>query len=139
VTIDCPPGGRIHRAASVTIVSGEYRRNHHPGAPARTLIRRYADSGPGLIVFTQGSGPILFCRGSGPVLSERPVATRILSTLGAGDTFRAGVMQGMLLRHSDREIVRFAAATSAAVCSRFPFALDPPGIAEIQALRRRTK
>jgi hypothetical protein len=34
----------------------------------------------------------------------------------------------------DRSIVQFAAATAAAVCRRFPMALDPPGLEEIAAL-----
>ncbi|MFA5258185.1 MAG: PfkB family carbohydrate kinase, partial [Opitutales bacterium] len=63
----------------------------------------------------------------------KPLRVNAKSTLGAGDTFRAGVMQGLLGGKSDRETVHFAAATAACVCRRFPFALHPPSIDEILA------
>jgi sugar/nucleoside kinase (ribokinase family) len=58
----------------------------------------------------------------------------VKSTLGAGDCFRAGIIHGVLQGMDDADIVRFAAATAASVCQRFPFALDPPGLKEIAAL-----
>jgi len=64
----------------------------------------------------------------------KPLCVEAKSTLGAGDTFRAGVMHGLLCGMSDRETVHFAAATAACVCRRFPFALNPPSIDEIFAL-----
>jgi sugar/nucleoside kinase (ribokinase family) len=48
------------------------------------------------------------------------------STLGAGDTFRVGVVYGVLNDWDDQKITKFAAATEASVCTRFPMALNPP-------------
>ena len=56
------------------------------------------------------------------------------STLGAGDTFRGGVIHGVASGFNDEGIVRFAAATATSVCKRFPMAYDPPGVGEIAAL-----
>jgi sugar/nucleoside kinase (ribokinase family) len=54
--------------------------------------------------------------------------------LGAGDTFRGGVIHGVACELDDDGIVRFAAATATSVCRRFPMAYDPPDLDEITAL-----
>jgi len=134
VTIDCEPGSALHCAASATIISGEYLRGHHPKADRRELLRAYAARGPGLVVFTFGAEEILFLRGRGEI--GRVVPHRIVPkcTLGAGDTFRGGVIHGVLRGLADEGIVRFASATAACVCQRFPMAYDPPGLEEVTAL-----
>jgi len=134
VTIDCPPGGVLHAGAAATVVSNEYLRAQFPGQDPREVIRRYTSTGAGLVIFTFGAREILYARGDGRVGSLKPCAVEVKSTLGAGDTFRAGVIQGILSGRDDPGIVAFAAATAAAVCTRFPMALDPPGIAEVEAL-----
>jgi sugar/nucleoside kinase (ribokinase family) len=60
----------------------------------------------------------------------QPCKVIVKSTLGAGDTFRGGLIHDVLAGFADRDIVKFAAATAAAVCRRFPMALDPPGLEE---------
>jgi sugar/nucleoside kinase (ribokinase family) len=57
-----------------------------------------------------------------------------VDTLAAGDTFRAGVVYGILKGWSDLEIVRFASATAAVSCMRFPSVYEPPTLAEITDL-----
>lgn len=54
--------------------------------------------------------------------------------MAAGDTFRGGVVYGLIRGMNDEDTVRFAAATAACVCRRFPMALDPPGLDEIMEL-----
>ncbi len=61
-----------------------------------------------------------------------PVAVQ--STLGAGDTFKAGCVYGLLHGMKDDELVRFAGACSAVAISRFPLPLHPPKPEEVQAL-----
>jgi sugar/nucleoside kinase (ribokinase family) len=134
VTIDCAPDSELHRHAAVTVVSGEYLRNQHPGAERRDLLRRYASAGRGLVVFTSGDQPILCARGGDEIAEIPPFRIDPVCTLGAGDTFRGGVMHGIVSGWSDTKVVRFAAATAACVCRRFPMAYDPPPLAEIEAL-----
>ena len=134
VTIDCPPDSRLHRGAAATVVSQEYLRSHFPGVEPRELLLHYAAESPGLVIFTSGSREILFAREAGAIGSVQPYPVTVKSTLGAGDCFRAGVIHGVLQEMDDRSIVQFAAATAAAVCRRFPFALDPPKLEEIAAL-----
>jgi sugar/nucleoside kinase (ribokinase family) len=134
VTIDCPPDSPLHRQAAATVVSGEYLRNEFPGQDARQLLRRYSAAGRGLVILTFGAREILYARGDGEVRSLAPYPVAVKSTLGAGDTFRAGVIHGLVSGMDDTQTVRFAAATAAMVCTRFPMALDPPGLADIAAL-----
>ena len=61
-----------------------------------------------------------------------PVAVR--STLGAGDTFKAGCVYGLLRGMDDGELVRFASACAAVAISRFPLPLHPPTLNEVNAL-----
>jgi sugar/nucleoside kinase (ribokinase family) len=137
VTIDCAPDSSLHRAAAATVLSNEYLQREFPGVAAREMLRRYTNAGSGLVVFTSGERPILFARGAGPVQQLTPFSIVPMSTLGAGDTFRGGVIHGLLSGWSDDAVVRFASATAACVCLRFPMAFDPPGLAEIEALSRK--
>jgi sugar/nucleoside kinase (ribokinase family) len=134
VTIDCPPDGTLHRGAAATVVSGEYLRNHFPAEAREVLLRRYAGEGKGLVIFTSGAGEILFARGQGEIRSLKPYPVAPKSTLGAGDTFRGGVIHALASGMEDERVVRFAAATAACVCRRFPMAFDTPGIEEIVAM-----
>ena len=134
VTIDCPPGSALHRGAAATVVSGEYLRGQFPTKDRKEMLRLYSAQSPGLVILTCGSEEILFARGSGEIRSIKPFHVVPKSTLGAGDTFRGGVIHGVHCGLSDEGVVRFAAATAACVCQRFPMALDPPGLEEIGAL-----
>jgi sugar/nucleoside kinase (ribokinase family) len=134
VTIDCAPDSSLHRGAAATIVSAEFLRNHFPGSDQDGLIRRYAAEAEGLVIFTSGAEEVLYCRGRGEIRSFRPYRVKPKSTLGAGDTFRGGVIHAVAAGMDDDAIVRFAAATAACVCQRFPMAFDPPGLEEITSL-----
>ena len=59
---------------------------------------------------------------------------QVVSTLGAGDTFKAGCVYGLLKGMKDDELVRFASACSAVAISRFPLPLNPPKLEEIEKL-----
>lgn len=134
VTIDCEPDGSLHRGAAATIVSSEFLRSHHPRTSREELLRSYAAESAGLVIFTFGAEKILYLRGRGEIHELRPYQVEVKSTLGAGDTFRGGVIHGLARGLGDEGIVRFAAATAACVCRRFPMAHDPPALAEITAL-----
>jgi sugar/nucleoside kinase (ribokinase family) len=134
VTIDCKPEDQIHTNASATIISNEYIRNNFPDADIRDLMERYTANSSGLVIFTSGSRDICYRRRGEAVKKVAPFRVDVKSTLGAGDTFRAGVVYGVLNKMDDERIVKFAAATAASVCARFPMALNPPELAEIVGL-----
>jgi sugar/nucleoside kinase (ribokinase family) len=134
VTIDCPPDCEISRYSSAIAVSNEYMQNNFRGVPIPELFERYTEQSEGLVVFTFGGREILYGRKGQRINRLIPFRVEVKSTLGAGDVFRAGIAYGLLEGFDDEKTVRFAAALAAQVCTRFPFALDPPGKAEVLKL-----
>ncbi len=134
VTIDCEPGGELHRNAAAVVISGEYIRNNYKNIEIGQLFKMYAENGNGLVIFTFGSKDIMYGRSGSGIKSLSPYMVEVAGTLGAGDTFRGGVVCGVLKQMNDDDIVKFAAATAACVCRRFPMALDPPDLNEIMTL-----
>ena len=64
----------------------------------------------------------------------KPIPIDVKSTLGAGDTFKAGCLYGLLHQMDDDAIVRFASACAAVAISRFPLPLNPPTLEEVNNL-----
>lgn len=64
-----------------------------------------------------------------------PYKVDVVSTLGAGDSFKAGAIYALYKGMSDSEIVSFASATAAVACSNFPIAVNPPTLDKISALQ----
>ncbi len=138
VTIDCLPDSELGRNASAIVISNEYIKNEFPNKDIRELFKEYTDNSQGLVIFTFGSRDILYGRKGTDVKNVVPYKVDVKGTLGAGDTFRAGVVYGVLNQMDDESTVKFAAATAACVCARFPMALNPPGLEDIMALVRGT-
>jgi sugar/nucleoside kinase (ribokinase family) len=136
VTIDCPYDGPLHARAAATVVAREYRARQYPGVADAELLARYTSRGPGLVVFTSGKDEIRFARPGVRPESVPTFPVEVRSTLGAGDTFRAGVVYGVLRGLADREVVRFAAALAAVVCTRMPIADSVPSLGEVEDFLR---
>ena len=64
----------------------------------------------------------------------KPFEVKVKSTLGAGDTYKAGCVYALLNGFSDEETVRFASACSGIAISRFPLPLNPPKLDEVRNL-----
>ncbi len=77
---------------------------------------------------------MLYARKGEPIHRMKPFQVEVRSTLGAGDTFKAGCVYGLLHGMGDAELVRFASACSAIAISRFPLPLYPPRLEEVQKL-----
>lgn len=134
VTIDCPHDSDLHRFAAVNVVSKECTAQHYAGMPAEEILALMQAETDGLTIITQGGGEMLFARGGEPIQRMKPFDVTVKSTLGAGDTFKAGCVYGLLKGMNDRELVRFASACSGIAISRFPLPLNPPTLAEVQGL-----
>jgi sugar/nucleoside kinase (ribokinase family) len=132
VTIDCPYDSELYRAATATVISREYRAERYPALTDEALFADYSSRGTGLCIFTAGSAPIRFGRAGGASHSFTPFVVDVKSTLGAGDTFRAGVVFGILNGLSDRACVRFASGLAALMCTRLPIADHIPTLAEVE-------
>ncbi len=134
VTIDCKYDSYIHRHAAVTVISGEALKMHYGEVTRREMFPLYAERSDGLTVITNGSGEFFFGRRGEPVGKFKPFRVDVASTLGAGDTFKAGCTYALAKGMSDEETVRFASACAAVAVSRYPSQLDPPRLGEVNKL-----
>ncbi|GCE31416.1 carbohydrate kinase [Dictyobacter alpinus] len=117
----------------------------HPGESITDALRQLAQQGPALVVITRGDKGAIALRKGG----ERPVhipgfSVDIVDTIGAGDTFCAGLLTYLadqqILTHADlaaisddkvTAMLRFAAASAALNCQRE--GADPPKRSEVEA------
>lgn len=134
VTIDCKPESILHKYSEVNVISNEFIRNTYPNTDIAELFKTYTENTEGLVIFTFGSREIMFGRKDQEIHKIKPYQVNVQSTLGAGDTFKAGAIYGVFREMSDEDIVKFAAATAGTVCSRFPLALNPPSLEMINDL-----
>lgn len=137
VTIDCTPDSPLHQYASATVISNEFIRNTFTDKTVNELFEMYTNNSDALVIFTFGSKAIYYGRKNNGPHMLLPYKVEVESTLGAGDTFKAGVIYGILNNMEDKEVVRFAAATAATVCSHFPLALNPPKLNDIFSLMNK--
>ena len=134
VTIDCRHDSPLHRGAAVDVISHECTDQEYPGMAPEDVVALMQRETDGLTILTQGGGEMLYGRKGQPVRRMKPFPVKVRSTLGAGDTFKAGCVYGLLHGMGDEELVRFASACSAVAISRFPLPLHPPRLDEVRAL-----
>ena len=134
VTIDCPHDSPLHHNAAVNIISRECTSQHYPDSSPEEVMKQMMKTTSGLTILTQGGGDMLYGRKEGAIHRMKPFSVKVKSTLGAGDTFKAGCVYGLLYSMPDDELVRFASACSAVAISRFPLPLHPPTLDEVQGL-----
>ncbi|MCR5355948.1 MAG: carbohydrate kinase family protein [Lachnospiraceae bacterium] len=135
VTIDSRHDSYLHKHAAVNVVSKECTEaGDYKDMPAEEIMKLMQGEAEGLTIITQGGGEMLYARKGGEIKRMRPFDVEVKSTLGAGDTFKAGCVYGLLKDMPDDELVRFASACSAIAISRFPLPLNPPKIEEVKKL-----
>ena len=139
VTIDSPHDSPLHRHAAVNVVSKECISEHYADMDPEDVLSLMRSSTDGLTILTQGGGDMLYGRKGEAIHRMKPFSVEVKSTLGAGDTFKAGCVYGLLDGMNDAELVRFASACAAVAISRFPLPLHPPKLEEVQALIRAGK
>lgn len=138
VTIDCPYDSILHKYSTVNILSNEFISSYYPQENREGLFQKYLDHSDGLVIFTLGAKDILYGRKKqtteGLPKHWKPYSVQVVSTLGAGDSFKAGCIYAVLQKMEDDDIVRFAAATAACACRVFPLPLNPPSLSDIISL-----
>ncbi len=134
VTIDCRLDSIITKGARVLVCSKEFLDREYPGVEPQELLKQYQSNCSGLVIFTFGGRTVLFASAGKAIETFQPYSIKVVDTLAAGDTFRAGIVYGILKGWSDLEVVRFASATAAVSCTRFPSVYEPPTLAEITDL-----
>ena len=131
VSIDCPYDQALSSAAAAVIISGEFRNREYPQAELAALFTEYQQRAQGLVVFTVGDDAILYGRKGAPSRQFKPYPVKVIDSAGAGDSFRAGVVYGMLKQWSDDQTIQYAAAVAGLVCASFPGVLNSPTHAQV--------
>jgi hypothetical protein len=134
VTLDCTPDSYLAVHAAINAVSGEYLRWQFPNEPRESVLERYTKNAEGLTIFTSGGGELLYSRKNAPVRRFPAYHVKPESTLGAGDTFKAGCVYALYKNMNDDETVAFASACAAAAIMKFPIPLHPPTLERIAAV-----
>ncbi len=134
VTIDSPHESDLHKMAAVNVVSKECTGEHYVGMAPEEIMSLMQSTADGLTIITQGGGDMLYARKGEEIHRMKPFSVEVKSTLGAGDTFKAGCVYGLLHEMKDEELVRFASACSAVAISRFPLPLNPPKLEEVRKI-----
>lgn len=134
VTIDCRWETELARNARAIIVSAEFVHQQYPERAMESVMEDYVAACSGLVVITRGSKSALIRAGSEPVVELPTSPIDAVDTLAAGDSFRAGLVHGLLTGLADIEATRLGIHTAAAVCQRFPSIHPLPSIAEIRSL-----
>ncbi|MFO7678585.1 MAG: carbohydrate kinase family protein [Chloroflexota bacterium] len=131
VSIDCPYNQALASAAAAVIISGEFRNREYPQIALAELFAAYQQRAQGLVVFTVGDNAVLYGRRESPIRQFKPYPVKVIDSAGAGDSFRAGVIYGMLQQWDDDQTIQYAAAVAGLVCASFPGVLSSPTHAEV--------
>lgn len=135
VTIDCRHDSYLHKHCAVNVVSKECTGSEqYRNKSVEEIYELLTDNTDGLVIITRGEKEMIYGRKGQPIKKMKPFSVEVKSTLGAGDTFKAGCVYGLLYGMTDDEIVRFASACSAIAISRFPLPLNPPTMEEVKKL-----
>ncbi|MBR2054907.1 MAG: carbohydrate kinase family protein [Clostridia bacterium] len=134
VTIDSMHDSFLHKHCAINVVSGECMRWHYQGMSKEEVMALMQENTDGLTIITSGGGEMLYGRKGEEIKRMKPFDVEVKSTLGAGDTYKAGCVYALLHNMSDEETVRFASACSGIAISRFPLPLHPPRLEEVNAL-----
>lgn len=138
VTIDCYHDSYLHKHCAVNVVSKECTGSEqYKDKSIEEIYGLLTDNTDGLVIITRGEKEMIYGRKGQPMKKMKPFSTHVKSTLGAGDTFKAGCVYSLLHDMSDDEIVHFASACSAIAISRFPLPLNPPTMDEVKELLNR--
>lgn len=123
--IDCMHDSYFNRHCAVNAVSHEFLDEKYSKTDYRDVFKLYTDNTDGLVIFTQGKGKIMYGRKGNDPKYYNAYKVNVVSTLGAGDSFKAGTIYGLYNGFDDTRLVAFSAATAAYSCSHYPIADYP--------------
>ena len=137
VTIDSRHDSYLHKHAAINVVSKECTEGDYKGMEVEEIMKLMQSEAEGLTIITRGGEEMLYARKGEEIHYMKPFDVEVKSTLGAGDTFKAGCVYALLHGMSDEETVRFASACSGIAISRFPLPLNPPKLEEVKKILGR--
>lgn len=139
ITVDCRYDDPILKHVSAIVIAESYIRENYPDHEFEHLFRQYQTNCDGLVIFTFGDKDIWYARPDQPVTTLQPYAIDPVDTTGGGDSFRAGIVYGFVNGWTDEQMIDFAAAVAALVCTRSPGVLNAPTLDEVTDFMRAAK
>jgi sugar/nucleoside kinase (ribokinase family) len=142
VTMDCAADCALARHSAVNVLSSGYLKDRYKDDFLRSpesVLRAYTELSGGLVIFTFGGRELLFGR-RGETRRLMPYPIKPVSTLGAGDSFKAACIYGLYQGMPDAALVDFACAVAGTACARYPLPLNLPTlprVKELQATREK--
>lgn len=131
ITIDEKYDNKIIQNANVSIISKGFRKREYKDTGTEDLFREYVQNSKGTIIFTSGEHPLLFGKKGDEVKRFTPYTVTATDTTGAGDSFRAGIIYGLLKEWDMEKCIQFGCALAAMICQTIPGILNCPGHDEI--------
>jgi len=126
VTIDCRYNEYIAQNAEVIIISQQFLQIEYQNYTMLQIFKKYQKSCQGLVIFTCGSSELWYSRLGKMIKKCLPYKIKPIDTTSAGDSFRAGIIYGILNSWNDESTVQFASAVAACVCLTTPHTLNAP-------------
>lgn len=126
VSVDVAADSEIARHADALVVSEDFVAATSPGTDPHDVLNGYTSSCRGLVVVTRGGERLLAGRSGEAPREFRAFPVDVRDTTGAGDSFRAGIIYGILRGYTDDAVIRHASAVAALVCQRVPGVVHSP-------------
>lgn len=137
-TIDCRHDSQYNQSCEINAVSHEFLiGNYGKDADFYELHRQYTEASDGLIIFTLGEKGVMYGRKGQKIKTFPAYQVEVKSTLGAGDSFKAGTIYGLSKGMSDDDVVRYACAVAGVAIQKYPISEYPPEISEVEELIHR--
>lgn len=130
VTVDASPDSEVAHHAEVLIVSEEFA-TRSLGTNGYETLGAFTDQCRGLVILTQGGDRMISGRTGEQSREHATFPANVRDSTGAGDSFRAGIIYGMLRGLDTEGLIRTAGAVAALVCERVPGVLNSPTEAEL--------
>jgi sugar/nucleoside kinase (ribokinase family) len=131
-TLDCRYDDYLAIHADAVIISHELRDQAYKDRDMNEIFDAYLTHCNGLIIFTFGSDELWYARPGCKKLKFKPFEINAVDTTGAGDSFRAGIIYGLINLWNDEKTIEFASAVAACVCLTSPHTLNAPGLVGIE-------
>jgi len=139
VTLDCPFDDYMAQNAAAIVISHELKDKSYPNEDLVSVFKKYQESCKGLIIFTFGENELWYARKGEEMKKFTPYKINPVDTTGAGDSFRGGIVYGLLNEWNDEDVVDFASALAACVCLSIPHTLNAPGLEGILSFMKEHK
>lgn len=136
-TIDCAYDSAVNRYCAINAISHQHLESYYPDKSFEELFKLYTDNTEGLVIFTCGEKEVIYGRKGHSPKYFKPYSLDVVSTLGAGDSFKAGTIFALYNKMSDDDIVKYACAVAGIACTKFPIPKNPPLLSEVRALTER--